>query len=48
MALILDLVIKRLLVVIVTERQGLQRGRPLTESSTVVLDRDADGYGNQR
>ena len=41
MALFLDLAKKRLPVVIVTERQGLRRGRPPTESTTVGRDGDA-------
>ena len=38
MALCLDLARKRLLAKIVTERQGLWRGRPFTESTTIGPD----------
>ena len=47
-ALFLDQARKRLPVVIVTERQGLRRGRPPTESTTVGLDGDAHGDVEQR
>ena len=48
LALFLDLARKRLPVVIVTERQGLQRGRPPTESTTVGRDGDACDGGELR
>ena len=48
MALFLDLARKRLPVVIVTEHQGLRRGRPPTESTTVVRDGDACDGGELR
>ena len=48
MALFLDLVRERLLAVIVTERQGLRRGRPFMDSTTVGRDKDAHGGGERR
>ena len=48
MALFLNLVRKRLLAEIVTERQGLWRGRLLTESTTIGRDVDAHGGGERR
>ena len=48
MALFLNLARKRLPAVIVMERQGLRRGRPPTESTTVGRDGDAYSGGEQR
>ena len=48
MMLFLDLARKRLLAEIVMERQGLWRGRLLTESTTVGWDGDAHGGGDWR
>ena len=47
-ALFLDLVRKRHPEVIVTERQGLRRSRPPTESTTVGRDGEAHGGGERR
>ena len=48
MALFLDLTRKRLLVEIVTKRQGMLRVRPLMQSTTVDPDGDAHGGGERR
>ena len=48
MALFLNLARKRFLAEIVTEPQGLRRGRPLTENTTVGRDGDAHGGGERR
>ena len=48
MALFLILARKSPLAEIVTERQGLWRGRPLTESTTVGRDGDTYSGGGRR
>ena len=48
MALFISLARERLPVVIVTERQGLRRGRPLTKNTIVGWDGDDHGGEERR